>query len=330
MRELKAIKEEAEIQLHALFPDNEIRFVKAFETMHSMIWVANVEDNVNRSSSKILVKHCKRLTMDQMNNEFLTQSAFYGKCRDDGIQAPRPLKVDPHQRLIIMQYLEGTNFGNRLLQMKSMDKDSLNEIVNLSAIALARFHILFAENQSETESEVVPSLENELNLESVNLNLAAIRSNFEDRALRMTCKCYLDFTPRNIIVLDSREPRIALVDYPYREYVFMPHLDLARFRFSLRVMKQHPQFRFLRLNWWDINSIFQQFVERYASEFSIEPNENDDKIINWIEREYARQLKRIYEQSVGSVRMKTERIYMQRLIRNLLKSEDDDQRMRIA
>jgi hypothetical protein len=323
VKELKVIKEEAAIEIHALFPDNEIRFVKAIKTMHSTIWIANVEDAADKISSKILVKHCNGLTIDQMKKEFDTQSMFYDKCKYDSIQVPRPLKVVPNKRFIIMQYLEGTNFGKKLLQMKSIDNDSLNEIINLSAIALARFHNIFTEENSGNDSKLVPTLENALNLESVNLNLAAMKSNFKDYALTRICKCYLDFTPRNIIVLDSRDLKIGLVDYPYREYEFTPHLDLARFRFSLKVMKQHPQFRFLKLNWWNIDTTYQKFIERYTSESSIESNENDWKIIDWIEREYTRQLNRIYSQSRGSIRMKTERIYMQRLMKNLLRSEND-------
>lgn len=314
MRELKEIRKEAAIQLHALFPDNEIIFVKAIRTMHSIILIANVEDNAKKTSSKILVKYCKGLTIDQMNNEFYTQSMFYDKCKYDGVQVPKPLKIVPHKRFIIMQYLEGVNFGHKLLQMKSMDKDSLNESINLSAFTLARFHSMFTKEQSETESKAVPSLDNELNLESVNLNLATLKSNFEDYALRRICKCYLDFTPRNIILLNSRELKIGLVDYPYREYVFTPHLDLARFRFSLRVMKQHPQFRFIKRDWWDSEEVFERFLRKYASESNTSPNEEDRVLIDWIETEYAKMLKSIYQETTGSLRINLERIYMKRFL----------------
>lgn len=191
--------------------------------------------------------------------------ALYKNCTSETIKAPKPLVTNQARRVIGMESLHGSTLRRTMLKLNPIGSNSINQILDLSAVALARFHATCLDSSSETSSFESPFLMN-------NTDTKPAERAFESCNLGSKVRPFLDFAPANIFILEEKEPTISLLDFPFRNCVSTPHLDLAGFRFALRVMRQHPQFRFIRLGWWwDPDGIFERLLRKYASEFTKTP-----------------------------------------------------------
>ena len=68
---------------------------------------------------------------------------------------------------------------------------------------------------------------------------------------------------------------------PEKECICTPHLDIARFKYSLEVIKQYPQFKLLNFNWWNGEKKKKKFLETYCKEMKVKINKYDIALINY-------------------------------------------------
>lgn len=295
-----------------LFPQSVVSLSKRYKTVHSEIFILTVLERDKDTPQKVLVKYCNSANSGEVLNQFRGQLIFSEKCRDKMTQAPKPFGVDPKNRIIVMEYIEGTSLKRLLLKLTPINEDYLNEIIDLSAIALSNFHRIFGRTECDPISINSPLLERDVNADTMNSRTPLSKCHLQLRA-----KSFIDFAAGNIVI-DSERAKVFLIDFPGRECVCTPHLDLAWFRFSLKVIKQYPQFRFFRMNWWAVDSIYKHFLDKYCQEMKANPSEKDLALIDWFEREYVRKLQNLYETNRLNMRLMAERIYMRRFTKTLL------------
>jgi RIO-like serine/threonine protein kinase len=290
-----------------LFPEHQINLKRRFETVHSEIFIMELIRSKNDTPQRVLVKFCGSNNSVEVLNEFRNLSIFNKECKDKRILSPKPLRVDPKNGMIVMEYIEGTSLKQLLLKLKPGNKEYLSKIVDLSAIALSKFHYIFRKTEYENILIDSPLLRDDVNTD-INNNVLLSQCN-----LKIRVKSFIDFAVWNLIS-HNIEPKIFLIDFPEKECICTPHLDLARFKFSLEIIKQYPQFRFLKINWWNIDSMYNNFLERYCKEMKVNLNEQDMALINYFMKEYVRKTKNIYADNKSSIRFKLERLYLRRFI----------------
>jgi len=291
-----------------LFPDCQINLKRKFETVHSEIYIMEIIRSKNDTPQRVLVKFCGSNNSVEVLNEFRNLSIFNKECKDKRILAPEPLQVDPKKGMVVMGYIEGTNLKQLLLKLKPVDEDYLSKIVDLAAIALSKFHYIFRRTEYERLLIDSPLLGENVNID-INNNVLLSQCN-----LKIRVKSFIDFAVWNIISNPNIEQKIVLIDFPEKECICTPHLDLARFKFSLEIIKQYPQFRFLKMDWWNVDSIYNNFLERYCKEMKVKLNEQDIAIINYFMKEYVRKTKNIYADNTSNIRFKLERLYLRHFI----------------
>lgn len=293
--------------IEELFPDyTHIYLKKRFKTVNSEIFIADIIRD-NNFSQRLLIKFCGSNNSVEVLNEFRNLSTFEKECKDERISAPKPLRVDPKNGLIIMECIEGVNLKQLLLKLRHVNKNYLDDIVDLSAIALSKYHNIF--RVSEFEDLIINS---PLLLNSVNTDLSNTAI-LQQCNLNIKVKTFIDFAAWNII-LEHNLKKVFLIDFPEDECICTPHLDLARFKFSLKIIKNYPQFRFLKINWWDENHIFNNFLGKYCKEMKINLNEHDMAIIDYFVREYVKKIQNIYDNNQFNMRFKLEKVYLRHFI----------------
>ena len=297
--------------LEELFPECQISLNKKFKTVHSEIFVMDIKRK--KANQKVLVKFCGLNNSAGVLNEHKLLSIFNSSYNDDIISSPKPLSVDPDNGILIMEYVEGKNLKDLLLKLNLKDKDYLSEIIDLSAIALSRFHYTFREAEYEDIS-----IDSFLLEADVNTNLNNNKEMLSQCNLQIRSKSFIDFAVWNIIIDKEIETKIYLIDFPEQECICNPHLDLARFKYSLAILKQYPQFRFFGMDWWDLNNIYDAFLRKYCAEMKINLNKWDYALINYFERIYARKAKSIYSNNHSNIKFVFEGIYLKSFIKNLL------------
>lgn len=276
--------------VEGLFPNKRVTLTQKFETTHSHIYVIQLEDPLGVSETqRILAKYCKSCSESDIVYEFESLRAFNESLNNAAIGSPKPIHVDARNRIILMECATGRNLKEVLLSLRTPNKDDLDEVADLAADALAAFHGIFG-RERDAPITVGPFLDNDFNLEECQ-NL------MNECGLKRKSKAFVDFAAWNMLVDGaSGRRKIYLIDFPGIDCTFTPHLDLARFRFSLEILKQHPQFRLLRLQTWDLDTIFDRLLTRYSSQTASQPNESDFAIISLIEQGYARKLSLVYNE----------------------------------
>lgn len=294
--------------IEKLFPNYQMILKNRFKTVYSEIFIMNAMRDDDYSFQKLLIKFCGSNNSVEVLNEFKNLSIFGEKCNDKRISSPKPLRVDPKNGIIVMEYIEGTSLKQSLLKLKPVNKDHLNEIIDLSAIALSKYHLIFKKTDCEHLLIDSPFLSENVNID-INNNVPLSQCN-----LKIRVKSFIDFAAWNIIINPSIEQKIFLIDFPETECICTPHLDLARFRYSLEIIKQYPQFRFLKINWWDIDSIYNNFLEKYCNEMKINLNEYDMTVIDYFMKEHMKKLQNIYATNKQNYRYKLQGMYLQHFI----------------
>lgn len=169
-----------------------------------------------------------------------------------------------------MDYLNGLNLHQLFTSFKLTKQHDLKRAIDLSAIALAEFHKIFKKveyNVKNDELVKIDDIEYILDERIHKCNL-----NFKTRL-------FLDFAFGNIL-FDPLTSKLYLIDFPDKEYIYMPHYDIAAFRKDLYIYAQHPNF--MLLNKWNSPSIiYDRFFSTYYNHLGIRPNEDDESIIKY-------------------------------------------------
>ncbi len=236
-----------------------------------------------RSREKIAVKISRNYKPSQVALEFENLSRFYSDCKDPQISSPEPLFVDADRGILAMRYVEGISLSYMLHEIKPVSCEYLNRAIDLSAIALARYHNLFCWPEDKPFSFDSQAAECD-----INHFLAISRERIGECNLRARVTPFFDFTSWNIIINNGRTKRgldgkddmhLYLIDFPRLNYVCTPHLDLARFRFGLELVKQFPPAKFLGINRWEVDRLFDRFLSVYCRRIGVTPNRDDLRLI---------------------------------------------------
>lgn len=140
-------------------------------------------------------------------------------------------------------------------------------------IYFARFHQLFCWPEGDPISIDPTVLENDLNQ-----CIVENKERIQDCNLQLRVTPFFDFTSWNILIEESGS-KLYLIDFPRANYIFIPHLDLARFRFGLELIKQFPPAKFLGINRWDVDWLFDRFLAKYCRKTQVTLNEDDLRLI---------------------------------------------------
>lgn len=295
-----------------LFPHCELKIKKIKININSDIYFMGLIDNKNLNSFEIAVKSCHFHNSYDILNEFRNQTRFFEVCSNSQIYCPKPLHVNPAREFIIMENIAGISMKQYLLWPCFSGKKCLNNLIDVSALALSMFHRAFRKSDKAFLS---------INSNLININsnsFLSINELFLGCNLKMKVQPFIDFVPWNILITDKIEPKICLIDFPEANCISSPHLDLARFWFGLEILKQYPQYKFLKLDWWDLDTVYKRFLNKYCEDLRIKLNDNDFELIDTFKREYAKELLTIYKLNTNSLKMRLEHLYLKRFINNSL------------
>jgi hypothetical protein len=109
-----------------------------------------------------------------------------------------------------------------------------------------------------------------------------------------------------------------LIDFPKVDCVYTPHLDLARFKFSLELIKQFPPSKLLGFDRWNVDELFNRFMTRYCSELSIVPNKDDMWLIECFRKANIRRARNLKRKGKCGLQPILERAYLEAFSRNWL------------
>ncbi|MDD1761260.1 MAG: hypothetical protein LUQ59_03425 [Methanothrix sp.] len=266
---------EVQRYIEARFPGTKVKSKMTIHCRNSRIFRLDVSHG--KTQDKIVVKISRNYQPEEVALEYTNLSRFYNGCRSEAISSPRPMFVDEEKGILAMSCVPGSSLAVMLHEIKPVSQSYLNSAVDLSARALAEYHALFSRDEGESIS-----IDHAAREDDINQFLAKSRTLIEDCSLKTMVTPFFDFTPWNIIIEDSPSMTVKmlyLIDFPRRDYVSTPHLDFARFRFSLELIKQFPPARFLGINRWDVDLLFDRFLKGYCREMQAELNKNDLSLI---------------------------------------------------
>jgi hypothetical protein len=292
------------------FPGAKAKGRRAYPYRNSKIFIVDLLQNGD--DQRIVVKLSRNYIPKQMALEFENLSRFYWGCRDQQISSPEPLFADPEKGILAMRYVDGTILSHMLHEIKPASGDFLNRAVDLSAAALARFHQLFCWPEGEPISIDPTALEDDLNqciLEN--------KERIDDCNLQLRVTPFFDFTSWNIMIAESGS-KLYLIDFPKLNYVFTPHLDLARFRFGLELVKQFPPAKFLGINRWDEDRLFDRFLAGYCRKMQVTLNEYDLRLIACFRKANIRRSQDLKRKGRCGWQPRLEKAYLQTFCREWL------------
>jgi hypothetical protein len=304
------MKMAAEIQedLHQAYPGIEFRVVKKYTCFHSTIYRLTTRVADPEFPHEVILKKYRDNNTFDARCEYFHLDSFYTKNTDTVVSSPLPIMIDPDKQFILIGFIPGQTVKNYLLKFFPERISHINDYIDLSARALARFHSVFIKNEDREITINSPLLttfgEDELE---------HYTGQVPDCGIKTKAQAYIDFSPQNLIIHDGR---IFLIDFPDRECICTPHLDIARWKFNLLFLKQFPQFRFLNLDWWDEDLVFQRFLKKYCSEMHCTSNEQDIHLTDYFLYHYAKTLKSIYTRS-DALSLKIEYRYLSGFLHSL-------------
>jgi hypothetical protein len=260
---------------------------------------------------KVVIKICRTKARAETLNEFESLREINRKIIDDKVKTPQPVGIDQENKAIVMEYIDGPSLKQILLRFRPPTDGFLEARVELAAIALTRFHKIMMVEDSEPYSIESPFLEK-------GLTLGPIENDLRDCSLRFKTKSFVDFSVWNIIAEKGFNGGIFLTDFPDNSCISSPHIDIARFRYSLKIVNEYPQFRFLGISWWNHEKVFQHFLRKYCEEMGYGFSKTDETIVDWFERSYFKKLMSVYLCNKSSLKLTVERAYMGNLLRKSL------------
>lgn len=315
-----SLSEKAIASVKEAFPKATISVRGNFNTVYSRIFLVGVTEPYSDTEAKVIVKHCTSQSQNEVKNEYDTLVTFRKSPKEQSISSPRPLNLDLPNKLIVMEYVSGRSLKEILLPMKPAEKRKFARTIDLAALGLAEFHRIF-HDENGTHKIDSPYIDDTFDMETAENML-------RECELTSLARSYIDYAAWNLIFDDQNDLRLFLIDLPGRRCVSTPHLDLAKFRLSLRVIDQYPQFRFLRMSWWDVESLFSRFLETYCRKVEKTPSNGDLALIDYLEVEHVRKLNSILESKRADARLLAESIYMRPFIKRMLRQKSIQSHLR--
>ncbi len=293
--------------LQQAFPGIEFRVVQKYHSFHSTFYRLATTTPYPGFPPEVLLKKYRRKNTFDAQGEYFYLDSFYQRNTDTVVSSPLPLLMDPVRHSMVIGFIPGHTVKNCLLNVVPA-VSRIDDYNDRSAVALARFHAVFMKPR-DTEVLINSPLLGPLEEDEIR----QYTTHLSGCALTMKVQAFIDFSPQNLIIDDGR---IFLIDFPDRECICTPHLDIARWKFNLKFLKQYPQFRFLRLDWWDEERLFQRFVSKYCSEMQVTFNQKDAQLIDFFLDRYAKKLLSIYAES-DTLRLKIEYRYLSGFLHSL-------------
>ena len=282
---------------------------KRINTFYSTILVLDTGQHL--SPQKIVAKYCRLSKIGEVKEEYQNIVRFHENNKESLISCPRPIGFDDERKILFMEYVEGNNLKRFLLGLRPPKEFSLGESADLAALGLSQYHKI-------STCERGDPLDIDLSYFGEDIHFAIEEDRIKDRNLDFLVIPFLDYGVWNILISRNHESpgsRATIIDFPTRHFTFLPHIDLARMRFSLRILKLHPQFRLLGLSWWDIDEFYNTFIERYCQEIAIDMNATDRKIVDWLDGLYLQRILSIYARGRHRARLLLEGAYMSKPLR---------------
>ncbi|WGI17646.1 hypothetical protein QEN48_01155 [Methanonatronarchaeum sp. AMET-Sl] len=181
-----------------------------------------------------------------------------------------------------MDYIEGNDLRKLLLRRKPVDSDYLSMILKSVGNGLAKFHKTFIKPDWKSKK----NLENYCSYWRIRGETKISLRRLKKSRLNYVSSTFGDISPDNILV---KNDKAYLIDFPSpskKGCIGPPHIDLARFKYSLYRLNLYPHFNFLPLDWWSPEKLFEQFAEGYQNEIDSKINNIDKKIIKNLLKEY--------------------------------------------
>ncbi|MDQ1262681.1 MAG: hypothetical protein QG575_1862 [Euryarchaeota archaeon] len=273
---------------------------------------------------KIVVKIPRNYQPREVALEFANLSRFYHGCKDEAVSSPQPLFVDAENGILAMSYVQGVNLSHMLHEIRPASSQYLSFAADLSGIALAKFHKLFRRGEDEPVT-----IDFNAHEDDINQFLSESREGIGQCNLKTMVTPFIDFTSWNIIIKNdhtknsrSRCMILYLIDFPRLDYVCTPHLDLARFRFGLELVKQFPPAKFFGLNRWDVDSFYDRFLSGYCREMHVVLSRDDLWLIARARKAYIRRAQDLTRKGRCGWQPKLEQAYLQTFSREWLDQGD--------
>ena len=292
------------------FSDSDLKILRQFETIYSEITIAEIR-NKGASPRRYVIKICKSKGSPETQKEFQNLSLFNARFGNGRIQVPQPVGVDTDSNAIVMMFVQGTNLKDLLIGIRRQKDYHLAEIIELAADGLSKFHKMSEVHEIEDIVVRSPYLDK-------NLAIDEIKNIIGKCGLQSITKSFIDFSVWNILVNRNGETMMTLIDFPDNDCILPAHVDLARFRYSLRVISHRPAMRIPGIAWWEVQSVYDQFLERYNLNMKTMMNEYDFSLIRLFEREYAKKIMQVYESDKSSIKMIIEGKYMRKLLDKMI------------
>jgi len=299
----------AEIQkdLQQAFPGIEFRVLQKSNSFHSTLCRLTTTIPYPGFPHEVLLKKYRRKNTFDAQGEYFYLDSFYKRNTDTVVSSPLPIMINADRHCMVIGFVPGQTVKTHLLKVFPA-VSHIDDYNDRSAIALARFHSVFMKPRGG-EVHINSPLLGSFGANEIRHYTRLVA----ECAMTTNVQAFIDFSPQNLIINDSQ---IFLIDFPDRECICTPHLDIARWKFNLKLLKQFPQFRFLRLNPWDEERLFQRFVRKYCSEMQGTLNEKDVQLIDFFLCHYAKKLMAIYAES-DALSLKMEYRYLSGFLHSL-------------
>jgi hypothetical protein len=267
---------------------------------------------------RIVVKISRNYQPREVALEYANLSRFYSGCKDEFVSSPQPLFVDAEKGILAMSHVQGVNLSYILHEIQPASSQYISCAADLSAVALARYHALFCRGWGETLIIDANAREDD-----INQFLAESRDRMAECNLKTMVTPFFDFTSWNILIKDEKPSmKLFLIDFPRLDYVCTPHLDLARFRFGLELIKQFPPAKFFGLNRWEVDSLYNRFLCSYCREMHVALNQDDLWLIARARKAYIRRASDLTRKGRCGWQPKLEQMYLQTFSRDWLDQGD--------
>lgn len=298
------------------YPDFKVLGKKTIFCRNSCIFMLDLCQG--QIQDKIVVKISRNYQPREVALEYANLSRFYNSCKDEFVSSPKPLFVDAEKGILAMSHVQGVNLSYMLHEIRPTSSQYLSSAADLSGIALARYHALFSRGEGEPLTIDANAREDD-----INQSLAKSRERMAECNLKTMVTPFFDFTSWNILIKDEKPSmKLFLIDFPRLDYVCTPHLDLARFRFGLELIKQFPPAKFFGLNRWDVDSFYDRFLCSYCREMHVALNQDDLWLIARARKAYIRRAMDLTRKGRCGWQPKLEQMYLQTFSRDWLDQGD--------
>jgi len=315
-------RDEVQEYIEARYPDFTVKAKKTIICRNSRIFMLDICNG--QILDKIVVKISRNHHPREVALEFANLSRFCHGSKDGAVLSPKPLFVDAENGILAMSYVQGVNLAHMLHEVRPVSLQYLYRAADLSGIALARFHTLFRREDGRM------TIDTNAHEDDINQFLAESMDRIDQCNLKTMVTPFFDFTSWNIIINDDHSKsagtnesmRLFLIDFPRLDYVCTPHLDLARFKFGLELVKQFPPAKFFGLNRWDVDSLYDRFLSGYCREMHVTLSQDDLWLIACAKMAYIKRAQNLERKGRCGWQPKLEQLYLRTFSRQWLDQRD--------